>query len=402
MNLSFHIARRYLVSKKSTNAINIISAISVAGVFVGTLALIVVLSVFNGFEQLVVSLYNAFDPDIKIASAEGKYISLNEKAILGLKSIEGVNFIVPVIEEKALIKYKDKQFIVTMKGVDSNFTKLSRLNKFIVEGEIKFKENGIYYAIFGKGVAYNLGLPLKDLINPVMLYLPRREQGNTLNPEDAFSTTAIYPSGMFAIQQEFDVQYIISDFNLMQTLLELPRQATSLELSIDSTFRKEDVQKQIELTLGKNYVVKNRFQQHELLYKIMKSEKWAVFLILAFILIIATFNVIGSLTMLILEKKKDIAILKSLGANNRLIKNIFLIEGMLITIIGAIAGLVAGGLICYAQQTFGFVSLGSEGSFVVDAYPVQMQFTDFLYVFFTVLLIGFTAAFIPARQLLKN
>lgn len=402
MNLSFHIARRYLVSKKSTNAINIISAISVAGVFVGTLALIVVLSVFNGFEQLVVSLYNAFDPDIKIASAEGKYISLNEKAILGLKSIEGVNFIVPVIEEKALIKYKDKQFIVTMKGVDSNFTKLSRLNKFIVEGEIKFKENGIYYAIFGKGVAYNLGLPLKDLINPVMLYLPRREQGNTLNPEDAFSTTAIYPSGMFAIQQEFDVQYIISDFNLMQTLLELPRQATSLELSIDSTFRKEDIQKQIELTLGKNYVVKNRFQQHELLYKIMKSEKWAVFLILAFILIIATFNVIGSLTMLILEKKKDIAILKSLGANNRLIKNIFLIEGMLITIIGAIAGLVAGGLICYAQQTFGFVSLGSEGSFVVDAYPVQMQFTDFLYVFFTVLLIGFTAAFIPARQLLKN
>ena len=399
MNLALYIASRYIKAKKSHNAVNIISIISVLGIGVGTFALIVVLSVFNGFEQLVVSLYNTFDPEIKITPLSGKFIDLNDPQIIKLKERKDIALFVPTLEENALLKYKDKQIIATIKGVPKDFRKLTKIDSAIFSGVYHGTENNRVAATIGNGLAYMLSLQLDDPANPLTLYLPKREEGYNINPEDAFTTNVLQPTGVFSIQQEFDIKYVLTDLTLLQDLMDLNNKASSLELKLNkssSSFIEE-----VKPLLSK-YEVRDRFQQHELLYKIMRSEKWAVFLILAFILIIATFNVIGSLTMLIVEKKKDIDILQSLGASNSLIKRIFLIEGLLITLLGAFSGLILGFIICYLQYTFGFIKLGGAGTFVIDAYPIKILWSDFLYVFIVVCFIGFIAAWIPARQILKS
>ena len=399
MNFPFYIAKRYLFSKKSHNIINIISGISIAGVTVGTMALIIVLSVFNGFESLVVSLFNSFNPEIQIVAKYGKSFEANSIPADKIKNIEGVAYYNEVIEDVALVKYQSKQDIVTIKGVNDDFQKLSRLDTMIIDGKFVL-QNGVHdYAVVGQAIAYKLGLNLKDQSNLIEVYVPRRGSGVSLDPTKAFNSKNIFASGIFSVQQEFDSKYVIVPLRFAREIFEYPTKLTSVELGLKRNANLENVQKEIQATVGSQYVVKNRFQQQEVLYKIMKSEKWAIFLILTFILIIATFNVIGTMIMIIIDKRKDISVLWCLGADQKLLRRIFLFEGVLVSIIGALLGIILGGFVCFIQQKFGIVSLQASGSFVVDAYPIQMKLWDFIMVFFTVFGIGIITIIYPVLQI---
>ncbi|MDQ3191952.1 MAG: FtsX-like permease family protein [Bacteroidota bacterium] len=400
MNFPFFIAKRYLISKKSQNVINIITKIAITGVAVGTMALIVVLSAFNGIENLVVSLFNAFDPDIKISIVEGKTFDKTFSEKEKIKNLPGVAFYTEVIEENALLKYKEKQYIATIKGVSENFVSMSRLDTMLIDGEFLLKEKGADYAVLGQGVAVNLGVNLLSAINPISIYVPRRTKEINLSPDKAFKTGIVYPAGVFSISHEFDSKYIIVPISMATELLDYKNRITAIEIGIKDGYKVSQVQQQIQEILGDKYNVKDRFQQNDMLYRIMKSEKWAIYLILTFILIIATFNVIGSLTMLIIDKKKDISILSNMGASTNQIRKIFFIEGIFISLIGAGIGLLAGLLLCILQINFELIKL--EGSFVMEAYPVALQLNDFIYVFITVLIIGAFAAWFPAKQITKN
>lgn len=400
MNFPFFIAERYLVSKKSHNVINIITKIAITGVAIGTMALIVVLSAFNGIEGLVINLFNSFDPDIKITIKEGKTFDPGTEAFGSVKKLDGVVYFTEVIEESALLKYDDKQYLATIKGVSGDFRKMSRLDTMLIDGDFKLEEEGNSFAVIGQGVAVNLGINLSGFLNPINVYVATRTKTGTLNPEEAFKNRVIYPSGVFSIQHDFDSKYIIVPIDFARELLDHPVRVTAIEIGIDSNADIKKIQLRIQDLLGDSYDVKDRFQQHDLLYKIMKSEKWAVFLILTFILMIATFNVIGSLTMLIIDKKKDIKILWNMGADTILIRKIFFIEGLLIAFLGALIGLVAGLGICILQREYGLIKI--QGSFVMDAYPVELKLMDFIYVFLTVMLIGAFAAWYPAKQITKK
>lgn len=402
MNLAPFIARRYFFSKKSQRAINIISMISVVGVTVGTAALIIVLSVFNGFEDLILRLYNSFDPDLKISKVEGKSFPLNSFPLEELKKMDAVMYVTEVLEENALVKYHDKQTIVSIKGVSDEFEKMTGIDTMLSEGSFVLKKGDLDFALVGGGIAYHLQLNMNDLLSQLEIYAPRKNTASLLNAEDAFNRRFVSPSGVFSIQQEFDTKYIIVPIRFAYEILEKDSQVSALEIGLKPGVNKDEVQAAVAALAGSSYEIKNRYQQHELIYKIMKSEKWAVFLILTFILIIATFNVISSLTMLVIEKKKDITILHSLGANSALLRKIFLLEGLFITGMGAFTGLSLGFLICYAQQKFGLIQLGGSGSFVIDAYPVKMQLADFFYVLATVFFIGLIAAWYPSKRLIGD
>ncbi|MEI6749336.1 MAG: ABC transporter permease [Bacteroidales bacterium] len=401
MNLQFFIAKRYLLSKKTHNIINIISGISVAGITVGTMALVIVLSVFNGFESLVESLYNTFDPDLKITVAVGKTFNAPDLPKAEIVRIPGIVRYTEVVEENALLRYHSKQFLATIKGVSPDFEKLGGLDSMVVEGKPVLQRDSFNYAVPGYGIAYFLGIDLNIPTDLLDVYVPNRT-GNvgSLSPEESFTSEPVMVSGIFSVQQDFDSKYVIVPLRFARQLTGYTNELTSIEISLKpGTDVNQMQQKLAELTGGK-FKVKNRFQQQEVLYKIMKSEKLAIFLILSFILLIATFNVIGSLSMLILDKKKDITVLRSLGANDRLIRRIFLTEGLLITFSGAIGGLVLGFIVCWLQQRFGLLKLQTgAGTFVVDAYPVKMMLSDFALVFVTVSAIGMAAAWYPVRRI---
>jgi len=402
MNLSFFIAKKYFFSRKSPRAVNIISLISVIAVAFGTSALIIVLSVFNGFENLVRSLYNSFDPDIKITSVEGKTFSSDIVPIDQLKKINGISFIVPTIEENALIRYHDKQVIATIKGVSQDFSKMSGLDTMITDGHLILQNGDTNFAVIGSGIAYNLNLSIGDFLAQLDVYVPRREAEVSIQTADAFNRGFIFPSGIFSIQQDFDTKYILVPFRFAKEITGYNNEITAIEIGLSQGVDKEKCQKKIQTLLGNNFLVRDRFQQHELLYRIMKGEKWAVYLILTLILIIAIFNLAGSLTMLILAKQKDISILQSMGAPVSLIRKIFLGDGMLITFSGAAAGIFFGYIICWLQLRYGFVPLGSSGSFVISRYPVDMQLPDFIFVMLTVLTIGFVAAWYPSLRVIRK
>ena len=402
LNFPFYIARRYLVSRKSHNIINIISGISVIGVAIGAMALIIVLSVFNGFDKLVVSLFSSFNSSIQITPAYGKTFNLGMFPVEKLKRIPGVLHLTDVIEEDALMKYKDNQAIVTIKGVGEAFTKMSGLDTMMAEGNFLLQEGEKDYAILGYGVAGTLNANLQDYLNPVTIYVPRRDASFSGGFDNAFNSDIIFPSGFFQIQYEYDVRYAILPLRFVKKLLDYGDERTSVEIDLAKNTDQAAIQKEIEAVAGSGFVVKNRYQQQEILYKIMVSEKNYIFMILTLILIIATFNVIGTLSMLILDKKKDIAVLQSMGASQRLIRHIFLLEGILISLIGAILGLTLGAIVCWLQIRFGLVRLGSaDSSFVISAYPVNMQLVDFIVVFMTVLAIGILAAWYPVYNIKK-
>jgi len=403
MNFPFFIARRYLLSKKSQRAINIISWISVSGVTIGTCALIVVLSVFNGLEELVSSLYNTFDPELKITAAEGKTFDLKNFPLEELRRIKGVHYVAQALEENALLKYRDNQVAATVKGVSDEFLEMTRMDTTIREGKLVLHEGNADFAVIGGGVAYRLRLNISDFLSQLEVFVPRRNVPTSINPEDALNHPLIMPSGIYSLQQDIDSKYVLVPISFARDLLEYDStMVSSLELNLTPGANADKVQNEIKQLVGNTYEVKNRFEQHELMNRVMKSEKWAVYLILTLILLIATFNIVGSLTMLIIDKQKDIAILHSMGADRGVISRIFLSEGLLITLTGAFIGLLLGAGLCIAQQRYGFVRLEGEGSFVVDAYPVSMHVLDFIYVFLTVFTIGFLASLYPAQRLVKK
>ena len=400
MFLHFYIAKRYLVSKKSHNIINIISAISVAGVGVGTMALIVVLSVFNGFEDLVKSLYNTFDPDFKITALNGKTFDPGRISRDQIGTIPGVISYTEIVEENVLLKHKQEQHIVTIKGVSDDFLYRNPIDSMLFDGDLLLSAEGVDYTVMGYLVAYNLGIKLYDPDNPIIAYVPKRTKRALTSLETSFNMGILTASGVFAIQQEIDSKYVIVSLEFARRLLEYEQgEVTSIEVRLEDGADFKDIQDDITEIAGDDFEVKNRFQQQALLYKIMKSEKWAIFFILTFILIIAAFNVIGSISMLILDKRKDIAILSSMGASQKLIKRIFLTEGMFVSLFGAVAGIVLGAALCFLQMQFGLIRLGEADAFIVPYYPVKMELMDFVAVFFTVLAIGVLSAWYPVKQI---
>lgn len=402
MNLPFYIAKRYLLGKKSQNAINIISGISVLGITTGTMALVIVLSVFNGFDSVVKSLYNTFDPDIQISSKSGKTFNPDPATIKSIASIPGVSAVSEVMEENVLLLYNDRQYIATVKGVDEAYMDVSGLDSMIIDGEMKLKDQNRPYVVVGQGVAYNLGIGL-HFIDPLYIYtIDRKARINMSQPEESIRRDFIYPSGIFAIEQDFDSRYIVCPIDFVRELLLYEKEVTCLEVKLDPTIPGDEVHQEIQSLMGEDYHVKNREQQNEMFYRVMRSEKWAIFLILTFILIIASFNIIGSLSMLIIDKKKDILTLRNMGAGNRLIKRIFLVEGWLISIVGSLTGLFLGTVISWIQQHFGVIKLTQSGSFIIDAYPVQVEALDICLIWVTVLIIGLIAARYPVQQISKK
>ncbi|MFM9053080.1 MAG: ABC transporter permease [Bacteroidota bacterium] len=402
MRLPFFIARRYFLSRRSQRAVNIISLVSVAGVFVGTAALVIVLSVFNGFEHLVISLYDSFDPDLRVEAKRGKHFHSDALPWEKLKKLESVELIAPVIEENALVRYKDRQQIVTLKGVTDDFVRISGVDSMISSGDFILQEGDTDFAVIGSGIAYALQMGNDGAINQMDLYAPRRNQSSLLNPEESFNRRFIPLSGVFSIQQEYDMKYILVPYRFAREILEYDSLVSHAELKIKSGFSIDEAADEVKALIGNGFEVKSRLEQHEAVYRIMKSEKWAVFLILTFILIVATFNIVGTLSMLVIEKKKDIAVLYSMGAEKRLLQRIFLAEGMFINLVGSVSGMLAGTLICLGQQYFGWIKLGNGGTFVIDAYPVQMQGVDFFYVFVTVSAIGWLGAWYPAKKMVTR
>ena len=398
MNLSFFIAKRYLVSKKKQNIINIISAISVTGIIVGTLALVIVLSVFNGFNSLIDTFFSSFDPDLKITSVEGKMFNPGEFDFEKIKNMPDILHYAEVIEEVAMLKYGSQQYPATVKGVPANYADYTNIDSLIVDGSFVLKNQGLNYAVVGQGVAYNLGVGL-TFVDPIRIYVPKKGKQSSLNLAAAINHNYIYPSGVFSVLEEIDSKYILVPFQFASDLFESGKQISAVELGFANSVNIKKVQKSVENILGEGFRVKNKYQQHDLIYKIMKSEKWAAYFILVFILVIASFNILSSLSMLIIDKKDDILILRSMGAQTKLIRQIFLFEGWLISFSGAIIGSLLGIFICWLQIEYGLIDLPGNGSFVISAYPVKIILSDILLVLGVVLLIGFLASWYPIKYI---
>ncbi|MBP5742039.1 MAG: ABC transporter permease [Paludibacteraceae bacterium] len=400
MGIALHIAKRYLFSKKSHNAINIISGISAVGVCVGTFAIICVLSVFNGFGAQVESLFSTFDPDLKVTSVEGKSFTFDGKWS-EVKKIKGVEYCTQVVEEKALLRCGDKQETGIVKGVSEGFDKMIGLDKIIVAGNFFFSDNVFNYGVPGVGIAAELGC-IPYGVQPLYIYAPKREgQVNLANPENSFNTERVFTSAVFSVQQpEYDNKLVLVSIDLARNVFEYADNAvTSVEIGVKKGEKVADVKERIENVLGDGFKVKNRYEQQEDYFKIMKVEKWITFLILAFILLIAIFNIIGSLSMLIIDKTDDIRTLRNLGATQGLIKKVFTIEGWMISLLGCVVGIVLGAILCILQEKLGFITVPSGDGMTVMPYPVELQITDILIVFTTVALMGLAAAYYPASQI---
>jgi len=401
VKLSYYIAKRYLFAKKSRNAINIISAVSVAGVAVGTMALIIILSVFNGLETMVSAIFNTFDPDIKITASEGKTFIPDSSRLKLLAKVEGLCCYSLTIEDNALLKYGSREYIATIKGIDDNYTMVSSIDSSMWEGDFTLKsKNGRPFAVPGAGVAQYLGIRV-NFITPLEIIFPRKTGSTSLSAENSLNHKFIFPSGIFEVEKEYDSKYVYIPLEVARELTETEKAVSTIEIKFRKNADPYAVQRAIMKIYGKGYSVQNRNEQQAIFYKVMRSERLAIFFILTLILIIASFNIIGSLTMLIIEKERDIEILKSLGADNNLIRKIFIFEGWLISIIGALAGVILGFVVCWLQQTYGLVKLQSQ-SLIMNSYPVVLKLIDFIIVPGTVLLIGYWAAWYPVRFLTKK
>jgi len=399
LETAFYIARRYLISKKSVNVINIISGVSIAGVTVGTFALVVILSVFNGLDFSIKSLFSTFDPDIKITNTiKGKPFELNSINIGKIKHIAGISTVTPIIEEDAFLMYGNRQYFATIKGVPANYNEISRLDtSSITSGKFLLEANQIPYAVVGQGVAYYLSVGL-SFTDPIHIYTLKKGTNGRPTLENTFSHNTIYASGIFQNQQEIDSKYVLVPFDFAQGLFQMEDRVSAVEIGLTKGTSEDVAKEEIAHILGNQFAVKTQFEQHELFYRVMQSEKWAIFFILAFILVIASFNILGSLSMLIIDKKADIAILQSMGANQKLVRTIFLFEGWMISLAGAALGLILGVLICWIQMKFGILKIpGNDGSFIFSSYPVEIRFSDLVVIFLLVTGIGFLAAWYPIR-----
>ena len=406
MNFPFYIARRYLFSKKSTHAINVISGISVVGVAVATMALVVTLSVFNGFHDLVASFFTQMDPQLKVIPVKGKSAPADDPILTKIRQLPEVDVVTECLEDQALAVYGDRQMMVIIKGVEDNFDKLTHIRE-ILEGDGTFELHAadMNYGIAGLGVAYQMGLGY-TFPDPLKIYAPRREgQLNLADPTEGFVEDDLYSPGvLFCMKQgKYDKNYIISSLAFARNLFQQDGMLSSLELRLKPGSNFDRVKDEMKAIAGQKYQVLDRYEQQDDTFRIMKVEKLIAYIFLTFILMIACFNIIGSLSMLIIDKRDDVVTLRNLGASDSQISRIFLFEGRLISAIGAIFGILIGLLLCWLQQQFGLVRLGStEGNFVVDAYPVSVHPLDVILIFVTVLAVGFLSVWYPVRYFAKR
>ena len=405
MNFPFYIARRYLFSKKSHNAINVISAISVCGVALATLALVCTLSVFNGFQDLVTTFFTAFDPQSKITAVRGKVFDGQDKRVLQLKKMPDVEVYSESLEDNVMVQYQGRQAMAVVKGVEDNFDQLTPIDSILFgRGDLLLHDEVVDYAIPGIQLLSTLGSGIRFL-DPLEIYAPRRgAKVNMANPSTAFVTGNLFSSGLvFAVNQEkYDASYILTSIDFARRLFQYTTEVSAINLKLKAGADTDAVKKHIQDLLGDDFLVQDRYEQQADTYRIMEIEKLISYLFLTFILMIACFNVIGSLSMLIIDKRDDVVTLRNLGASDRQIVRIFLFEGRMISFFGAFAGVVLGLLLCWLQQEYGLIALGSSGSFVVDAYPVSVHASDVLLIFITVLLIGFLSVWYPVRFLSKR
>ena len=404
MNVSFFIARRYLFSKKSHNAINVISAISVCGIAIATMAMVCVLSVFNGFGGIVQDMFSAIDPDLKISVKQGKVFDYHTPQFEEALQLQGIELISESLEENALFKYEDQQLPVRVKGVSNDFRLIAEMDQLVIDGSFLLREDVVDYATLGAGLAITLGAR-PAFIHPIEIYAPRRDaRVNLANPAAAFTTAYVQIGGVFSLNQpEYDEQMAIIPIELARTLFNYKTEVTSLDIKLFPGTSVSRTKRELQRILGDNFLVEDRYEQQRESFRMLQIEKWVTFLILAFILLIAVFNVVGSLSMLIVEKQEDIKSLRNMGASHRLISRIFLYEGWLITLTGIVAGIVTGLLLCLLQQEFGLLKLSdTPGAYIIDAYPVIVKFSDLLIVFAVVSVIGLLTVLYPVRNLRKK
>ncbi|MDR1743333.1 MAG: ABC transporter permease [Dysgonamonadaceae bacterium] len=405
MNLPFFIARRYLFSKKSHNAINIISIISVCGIAVATMAMVCVLSVFNGFGNIVEKTFGAFDPDLKIAAKKGKVFNWMNDDFQRALTLDGINMVSESLEENALFKYQDRQVPVVVKGVSDDFRLMTDMDALVIDGQFKLREDVVNYTTIGAGLALTLGLRV-GFVNPIEIYAPKRnERINLANPVSAFTVGTIQLGGVFSLNQpNYDDQMAIVPIKLAREwFLYNDSTVTSLDVNLRQDVSVKTIKKEIRKIIGDDFWVMDRFEQQAESYRMLQIEKWVTFLILAFILLIAVFNVVGSLSMLIVEKKEDIDSLQNMGAATGLVSRVFLYEGWLIAFFGIMVGLVFGLALCLLQQHFGLLRLSNTpGAYIVDAYPVIVKFTDIVIVLAVVSAVSVLTVLYPVNNLKKK
>ncbi len=398
-------AWRYFKAKKTTNAINIISWISIIAMIIGTTSLILVLSVFNGFEGLVKSLYSSFYPDLKISPVAGKEITLTAAQLQKIRSVKGIKNVSLVVEERALLQNKayeadsaDYQSIVYLKGVDSNYTQVTQVADHMVEGTFSTGDEEHPLLVLGAGIENAVGVQSDRNIRPLEIYMSRKGEFNFTDPLKSLSVEAVNTSGSFVIQQDFDNKYAITNLDFVKRMLEMKADAYgAAEIALLADADADEVREEVKLFLGPHYLVQDRFEQNASLYSVMRVEKWIIYAILSLILVVAAFNMVGALTMLVLEKKQDISVLQALGANRSFIQKIFLTEGLLLGTIGGVGGMLLAFIIGWLQTRFHLIPL--QGStFMINYFPVQMVVSDFLLVGGTVLVIALGASWIPARK----
>lgn len=392
MNLSFNIARRYLFGKKSVNAINIITSISVLGITVGTAALILILSVFNGFESLISGYFNSFNPEIKMLPASGKTFQITPETLKLIEDSEGVIAYSKVLEEVVMFRYDGMQDFGVIKGVDENFNVVNEIDSTVRRGAYQVNSGRINYGIVGSGLAGKLNINPENSFTPIQVYIPKRKGGGPMS--NFFLQTDVYPSGIFSVQNETDFKYVVSSLDVVQYLLQNDQEYSAIE--IKSSGDPDEVIERLEKTLGPDYVFKNRFQQDEVFMKIMNIEKWVSYAIVVFTFFLVAFNMIGSLWMIVMDKKKDIATLKAMGATRGLIRRIFLVEGMLMSFLGMIFGFIIALVLYVLQKNWGLISI--PDGFVINAYPIELHASDLVLVGLTVMTIGFIISLAPAYK----
>lgn len=397
MNFTFEIAKRYLLGKKSTSAINIITWISVAGMTIGTAALLLILSVFNGFESLLSGLYNSFNPDMKVLPVTGKYFELSDEQTKQIKSIPGIINYSKTIEEVCLFEYKEIQKAGKIKGVDDQYNMVTLIDSTIKSGEFKLLDSNRNYGVLGRGLSTNLSINSKDAITPVSVHmLTRKPKGIAGKLGKEFKTISVYPSGIFSVGNEADVQYMITNFETVNKLLDKENMISALELRLTEDHDEGQIKADLSKVLGEELIVKNRYEQEESLMKVMNIEKWITFLLILLTLGIIAFNMVGSLWMMVLEKKKDISILRSMGYETKNIRNVFMMEGLIITGAGIILGIITALVFYVLQKNFGILSI--PDGFMITAYPIELIWTDFVIVPISVFVIGWIASLLPSYR----
>jgi lipoprotein-releasing system permease protein len=396
VNVPFYIARRYLVSKKRTNAVNLITGISMLGVAVGTAAMITVLSGFNGLESLIRSFYNTFDPDIKVLTEKGKFLPGDSTTYSFLADLDEVADYSLVLEDKALLQFRDKEYIATIKGVDRNYNSTTRFSESITRGDY-FGRMTDEVGVVGIGVAYHLSLARLDFVDPMRVYVPRGDYKIGLDPSSSVNMQPLYPVGIFSVQPDYDIKYVVTPLAYAQKLFNKRGGLSAVEIKLHEGADVDAAKEVITQKLGTGYKVLDRNEQQFTIFRVIKIEGLATFLILTFILTIASFGILGSLIMLILEKKKDINTMRSLGLTKKRIKHIFLAEGLLISSVGCLFGVFLGVTLVLLQDNFGLIALGQ--GYAMDAYPVELRIGDVFRVFLTVMAIGSLVSWLAVRRL---